>query len=168
MRMRTRRALAALPLALALAACAAPAENTGVASTSSGKPSASAPTDRRDAQLKFAQCMREHGVTMKDPEPNGAISIETRQGEEQKVNKAQQACKGFMDAAVGDSKGKPDQKMLDQLLKFAQCMREHGIDMKDPSPDGRVDIDIPRGTPEQKVHEVQQACKKFAPDGFPT
>ncbi|WP_431900912.1 hypothetical protein [Nonomuraea sp. bgisy101] len=181
MRMRTRRALAALPpvLVLALAACGAPAGGTGASSGTGGdrggdtaKPAASAsaaaPTDRREAQLKFAQCMREHGVTMKDPEPNGAISVQTRKGEEQKVGKAQQACKHFMEAAVGDSKGKPDPEMLDQLVAFARCMREHGIDMKDPSPDGRVDIDIPRGTPERKVQEVQRACKEFAPEGFPS
>ncbi|RCG31378.1 hypothetical protein DQ384_11770 [Sphaerisporangium album] len=166
--------LAAAPLVLALAACGAPAGDDGVASVSSGtaaptaSASASAPTDPREAQLKFAQCMREHGVAMKDPEPNGGIRIEGRKGEEDKIAKAQQACKHFMDAAIGDKLGKPDQKQLDRMLKFAQCMREHGIPMEDPGPDGRVMINIPPGTPEEKVKAAHAACKEFEPGGGPS
>ncbi|WP_433418491.1 hypothetical protein ACQP1V_02690 [Microtetraspora malaysiensis] len=170
--MRMRCALVALPLALTLAGCGAADKSDGVAGANStaATPAASpsAPVDRREAELKFAECMRERGVDVPDPGPGGGISIKSGKGAEQKVAKAQQACKHFMDAAVGDG-GKQgiDQKELDALVKFAQCMRDHGIDMKDPAPDGRVDIDIPQGTPQQKVEAAQQACKQFAPGGFP-
>jgi hypothetical protein len=172
MNVRPKLAAAPLALALALAACGAPATDDGVASASSGtaKPtaSASAPVDRREAQLKFAQCMREHGVSMQDPDPNGRVEIKAGKGEEAKVNTAQQACAHFLQAAIGDSARKPDQKTLDQGLKFAQCMREHGIDMKDPGPDGRIDIRIQEGTSEQKVNDAQEACKEFQPGGSPS
>ncbi|WP_113702110.1 hypothetical protein, partial [Nonomuraea lactucae] len=135
--------------------------------SATGSATGSAPADRREAQLKFAQCMREHGVDMKDPEPDGAIRIQGRKGEAQKVEQAQQACKHFMEAAVGDRKGKPDQEMQDRALKFAQCMREHGVDMKDPGPDGRIEIGVKPGTPEEKVNAAHEACKEFGPGGGP-
>ncbi|MEU8245695.1 hypothetical protein [Nonomuraea sp. NPDC048916] len=168
--MNVRPALAALPLILALAACGgAPAKNDGVASAGNGTATptasagASAPVDRNEAQLKFAQCMREHGVQMKDPDGKGMIRIESRKGEEQKVDKAHQACKHFMDAAMGDKAGKPDPKERDRLLKYAQCMREHGIHMEDPSADGKIELNIPQGTPQDKVDKTMEACKEFAP-----
>ncbi|GIH78436.1 hypothetical protein [Planobispora longispora] len=177
--MKVRLLMAAVPLALALplAGCGAPAESSGVASadggtaTSAASPSASASasasTDPREAALKFAQCMREHGVDMEDPGADGAIRIKAK-GKGEKIQEAQEACKHFMDAAVGDRAGKPDQKTLDQGIKFAQCMREHGIPMKDPGADGKMMIQIPQGTSEEKVEEAQEACKEFQPGGGPS
>ncbi|MBE1565223.1 hypothetical protein [Nonomuraea africana] len=158
----------ALPMALALTACGAPAEGGGVAGANGGTAapasSSAAPTDPREAELKFAQCMREHGVDMPDPEPGGGIRIETRKGEEQKSEKAQKACQQFLRAAVGDpGKTKPDQKKLDETLKWVQCMRENGADMPDPSPDGRVELSWPQGTSEQKIKKIEEACNEFAP-----
>lgn len=158
--MRLRSTLAVPVLAFALAACGSPAAN-------SAQPTASASGDAREAAgLKFAQCMREHGVDMQDPKPGEGIRIMARKGEEQKVQKAQEACKQFMKGAVGEKGKGIDPKEHDKMLKFAQCMREHGIYMPDPSSDGRVEINIPAGTPESKVKEAQQACKEFAPGGL--
>ncbi|MDF2711315.1 hypothetical protein ACWGH8_03825 [Nonomuraea muscovyensis] len=170
--MNMRPLLATAVLAVALTACGAPAErDDGVAGAGGAKPSAttsasaSAPADRREAQLKFAQCMREHGVDMDDPAPDGAIRIKAGRDDKGKVDEAQRACKHFMEAAVGELHGKPDKEALDQVLKFAQCMRQHGIPMKDPSSDGRIEINIPRGTPEEKVKAAHEACKDFEPGG---
>jgi hypothetical protein len=176
----TGRTLLVLPLAclgLVRAGCGAPAREDGVASaggataaptaSSSASSSASAPTDPREAQLKFAQCMREHGVEMDDPEPGGGIRIRSRAGDGQKVEQAQQACKHFMEAAIGDGSRKPGKEQLDRGLKFAQCMREHGIDMPDPAADGRIEVRIKPGTPEEKVNAAHEACKEFQPGGGP-
>ncbi|MFG1686401.1 hypothetical protein ACGFNP_39985 [Nonomuraea sp. NPDC049269] len=170
--MRIRLLLAVPVLALALTACGAKAGEGDVASASgstaspavSNSSSASASTDRQAAGLKFAQCMREHGVDMPDPEPNGPVAIQQRPGEEQKVQKAQDACKQFMQAAVGEKGKGLDPQKRDLLVKFAQCMRQHGIDMPDPTADGRVELNVPQGTPEQKVKDAQAACKQFAGD----
>ncbi|GGK68463.1 hypothetical protein Sme01_13630 [Sphaerisporangium melleum] len=159
-----------LTTALTLAGCGAPAPGAGVARASGGEPPAASPSasmSRRDAQLRFAQCMREHGVDMKDPAPDGPIRIESRKGDQRKVGEAQEACRHFMEAAVGDRMGKIDQRELDGLLKFARCMREHGIPMADPSADGRIEISVPPDTPEAKVKAAQEACKEFAPGNGP-
>ncbi len=42
-------------------------------------------------------------------------------------------------------------------LAYAKCMREHGIDMADPV-NGRIELNIEPGTPEEKVEEAQEAC----------
>ncbi|MDP9862821.1 MULTISPECIES: hypothetical protein [Streptosporangium] len=165
------RLLLAVPiLALALAGCGAETggggvvgANGGTARSTASDPS-SAPTGKREAALKFAQCMREHGVDMPDPEPGGPIAIQERKGEERKVQKAQEACKQFMQAAVGEKGQGIDAKERDMLVKLAQCMRQHGIDMLDPGADGRIEINVPAGTPEQKVKDAHEACKQFSAD----
>jgi hypothetical protein len=64
--------------------------------------------------------------------------------------------------ASASSSAPADQR--ETALKFAQCMRQHGIDMPDPSADGRIDVNVPPGTPEQKVKEAHEACKEFSAD----
>ncbi|GAA3619806.1 hypothetical protein GCM10022419_126780 [Nonomuraea rosea] len=163
----------AVPLmAVALTACGATAEDGGVAgasgntATSSAPASsaASAPADQREAALKFAQCMREHGVDMPDPEPGGPIAIQERAGDGEKAKKAQEACKQFLQAAVGEQGKGIDPGERDMLVKLAQCMRQHGIDMPDPGADGKVEINVPAGTPEEKVKQAHEACKEFSAD----
>ncbi|GAA3192632.1 hypothetical protein [Nonomuraea roseoviolacea] len=172
--MNVRPLLAAVCAAAALTACAAEAPaSDGVASAggATASPGASAAAtaslDPRSAQLKFAQCMREHGIEMDDPEPGGGIRIKSKKGDEAKMQEAQKACGHFMENAVGKLNGKMDPKARDQALKFAQCMREHGIDMKDPSTDGRIEISVRPGTPEEKVEAAHKACKEFEPGGGP-
>ncbi|MFI6743102.1 hypothetical protein ACIBI9_60315 [Nonomuraea sp. NPDC050451] len=65
-------------------------------------------------------------------------------------------------SAPASSSAPTDQR--EAALKFAQCMREHGVDMPDPSADGKIEINVPPGTPEQKVKEAHEACKEFSAD----
>ncbi len=57
-------ALAALALAHAVSACGGAGNGAGA----SDPPKAA---DRREGALEFAQCMRERGIEMPDPEPGG-------------------------------------------------------------------------------------------------
>ncbi|MEU4696839.1 hypothetical protein [Nonomuraea dietziae] len=167
--MRTRLVLASLPLLLLTACGSAPtttevASADGTAKSGSAKPSPSATVDRAEAQLKFAQCMRENGVDMADPDPNGGIRIEAKKdgADQGLMDKAMKACKEHLDGAIGD-KAAQDPKRRDQMLKFAQCMREHGVDMPDPSADGMVKMTMPKGSSEATVKAAQEACKELAP-----
>ncbi|WP_433351786.1 hypothetical protein ACQP25_02235 [Microtetraspora malaysiensis] len=167
--MKIRLLAAAAPLALALAACGtASSGDDGIASAGGGasgpesSPSASATLDRHEAQLKFAQCMREHGVDMADPDTSGAIRIEMPKGMDKgKADAAMKECQPLMEQAVGDKAKAPDPATRDRMVKFAQCMREHGVDMPDPS-GGGIKMVVPEGG-EQKLKEAQEACKEFAP-----
>jgi uncharacterized protein (DUF305 family) len=169
------RLLPAVPLLLlGLAGCgnAAPAD-VGIASAAKGTatPSASASAtstasaaDRQEAGLKFAQCMREHGVDMEDPGAEGGIRIRTKNGDGGKTEKAMQACQHFMKDVVGDKGGPMDAAARDKMVKFAQCMRQHGIDMPDPGADGAFKVRVKKGE-EAQMDKAQTACKEYAP-GF--
>ncbi|HEX4812829.1 MAG TPA: hypothetical protein VFV66_08765 [Nonomuraea sp.] len=137
-----RRTLIATALLAALAAgCGGQAGSTGVASVAidPARPAATpTPTTTADAAeqgRKFAQCMREHGIPMDDPDAKGGggIRLVDEDIDKEKLKRAAEACRGhapFMDRKLGD----PAQ--IEQLRQFAQCMREHGVDMPDPAPDG--------------------------------
>ncbi|MBP2707962.1 hypothetical protein JOL79_29695 [Microbispora sp. RL4-1S] len=166
--------LGALALAFALAGCAggAPADDGiahagGAAASAAPSGTASAPVDRHEAQLKFAQCMREHGVDMPDPGPDGNVRIMGRKGETGKIDDAMKVCEHFMRDAVGDKLGKLDPQAYDQAVKFAQCMREHGVDVADPKPGEGVRIKLKGPDGEQKMKEAQGACKEYAPGRKP-
>ncbi len=171
MRPRWFSPLAALALAgLTLTACggAQSQAGDGVASVSTGSAapsaaaSASAPVDRREAALKFAQCMRENGVEVPDPGPDGGIRITNRSGDGAKTEKALKECEPLTKGAVGNGSGPVDQKRHDQLVKYAQCMRENGVDMPDPKPGGPIQLRIPRDQ-EGKAKKAMEACKDLAP-----
>ncbi|GII96917.1 hypothetical protein [Sinosporangium siamense] len=169
--MKIRLLLATSISALALTACGATPDVVKVASasgTAAPAPMASSaapPADKNEAALKFAECMRGQGVDMPDPEPNSPITIQERAGERDKVKKAQEACKQFLQASVGEQGQQAvDPKQRDTLLKLARCMREQGIEMPDPAADGKVEINIPPGTPEQKVKEAHEACRQHSAD----
>jgi hypothetical protein len=50
--------------------------------------------------------------------------------------------------------------------KFAQCMRDHGVDMADPAADGgRITIKIPRGADKAKTDKAMEACRSLGPAG---
>jgi hypothetical protein len=105
-----------------------------------------APEDIQEAMLAFTECMRDHGIDMPDPDVTGdgggmAIAIEGELDDEQ-FQEAQEACEPLMANARADLDMDPEEQaeMQAQMLEFAACMREHGIDMADPvfSDDGRV------------------------------
>ncbi|MEV0390549.1 hypothetical protein [Nonomuraea sp. NPDC050643] len=175
--MNARLLLAAVPLALALAACGgARAQDDGVVSagggTGSATPSAtpsvtpsatpSATMDPQEAALKFAQCMREHGVDMPDPQ-GGRIQLKIPEGmDRKKVDKANEACKPIMESAVRD-RGTPDPRDYDQMVKYAQCMREQGVDMPDPKPGEGFSLRL-KGD-KGRLETARKACERHRP-GF--
>jgi hypothetical protein len=120
-------------VAAVLAACALTLAACGGGSDSGGGTS---PAARDEAGLEFASCMREHGVDMPDPEPGGGILIG---GPGSKVDpsspvtkRAMAACQGKIEAAAPKPTPGQEEELKEQALSFAQCMREHGVDMPDP------------------------------------
>ena len=137
-----------------------------------------------DAMLAFARCMREHGIDMPDPDTaggGGAVTIGGGPGsdksqmdaEMQKFQDADKACREVLgDAAPQKPSPKQQQEMQDQALAFSRCMREHGVNMPDPSFDGEghVTMKIEDGSgldpSDPKFEAAQQACgSAFGPKG---
>ena len=103
--------------------------------TSSGDTDAD--LDPEDAMLKFAQCMREHGVDMPDPEPGGGVSINGEGLSREQMEAAQSACQKWMDMAEPEDGGHElTEEEKQSFLDMAACMRERGYDFPDPEFDG--------------------------------
>jgi hypothetical protein len=121
--------------------------------------------------LKWAQCMRQHGVNVADPQ-NGTIRIQATGGPDgsgqQQLQAATEACKQYQPNG-GQSSGPPSQQALDSATKFAQCMRDHGIPMQDPQVSGGGIRIGGGGGPNaidpnsDQFKQAQQACQRFMP-----
>ncbi|MGI5490156.1 hypothetical protein [Microtetraspora malaysiensis] len=154
---------------LALAGCGSETAGTTVASISksSGKPAASAsPTGSADPQeqgRKFAQCMRDHGVEMQDPDPNGGggMVMTGKQGDKDKIKKAADACRAY--SPFGE-RGEARPEDVERLRVFAQCIRDNGVDMPDPDANGQMvggNADLKPDDPKMKA--AIEACRDKMP-----
>jgi hypothetical protein len=117
--------------------------------------------------LKYAQCMRDHGVDMPDPDPNGGLSIQIGAGDKAKFGAAQEACKSML--PNGGVPPTPSAEDLEKARQFAQCMRDHGVtDFPDPDPNaggirinGDANSDLNPDNPTFKA--AQEACNSLMP-----
>jgi hypothetical protein len=145
---RLRRARVAVVITatagLALvAACGASPSSTG----SAGSPNAAGATSTAAQAVAYTQCMRSHGV----PEYPGPDSS----GQLQKIGSGQQV--GVSDAQLNTASNAcqslwpyqgltatQQQQELTDMVKFAQCMRSHGVPtLPDPvATDGKVEFVI--------------------------
>jgi hypothetical protein len=144
--------VASAVLVLGLAGCSA-ANNNGVASVKQPSASSSASSngstkklstkDLVAAGIKFATCMRAHGVQMNDPKVNNGGGLQISVGgnvPKDKMDAAQKACQKYLPVQNGPSGNNPQARA--DLLKYSQCMRSHGVkNFPDPSADGGIQLD---------------------------
>jgi len=127
---RTLRPLVALAtVALIGAGCSSgSAENGTTSTTSSG---ADKQLSARDKAVKFAECIRAHGVT-DFPDPNEKNQFQYGVSVTPAVwTKATTACKDLQPPGTLSAKRTPKQQSAS--LRFAQCVRDHGVkDFPDP------------------------------------
>lgn len=186
----TSRRIAVLAVAAAglFAACGgsgddgADVASAGTATTTadSGDGSSDEPSeaDREEALLEYAQCMRDNGIDMPDPqsgEEGGVAIVIGEEGEEppssdemaemdEKMAAAEEACGDLLENAQGTIEVDPEQQaeMREQMLNFAQCMRDHGIDYPDPvfEDNGRVTNKMTPtpGVDDEKMQAAQDEC----------
>ena len=169
----TKRFLAAplVGLALLVAACGGEDEQgPGVATangdqtTTTGKSRSSGKTDPHAASLAYVRCLRANGVDMPDPDPDGMLQIAPGSAipDQDQMESLDSLCKAEREALQG-SLGEPDKDFQDKALKMSRCMREHGIDMPDPTPNpgGGATINLGEDqldSPEFK--KAQATCSK--------
>jgi hypothetical protein len=107
----------------------------------------------QDAALAYAECMREHGIDMPDPEFSGEGGVSIRGGPDdgsgagpgdEEFDAAEEACSPIMEDALPDLQLSPEEQAerQDQMVAVAECMRDKGHDMPDPEvgDDGSVRI----------------------------
>jgi hypothetical protein len=155
---RTLGPLAALAvLAVTFAGCGN--GSVGIAKTT---------TSIHEPAVKFAECMRDHGVgDFPDPGPSGSYTIDwVVNGSSLNPNSA--AFKRAIDACrnlepPGFTGPKVTPKQTAARLEFAQCMRENGVpDFPDPTQDGPlVDTNrIPSSSTTSGMSALNAAMRK--------
>jgi hypothetical protein len=116
----------------------ATASSTGTASSASSTGTASSAGSGADKKLtkqekavKFAECMRANGVPhFPDPDTKGAVNFGVDVTREVWL-KAVDACKALKPPGALSSKRTPKEQSAS--LRFAQCVRDHGVkDFPDP------------------------------------
>jgi hypothetical protein len=137
-------------------------------------PSASREKQAREAGLQYAQCMREHGIDMPDPVAGQrGIRLSLPEGASPaKAKAADAACSKYLKKIKSQPMSEEQQKKFrDAALANARCMREHGIDMPDPTfgPNGEASIKMRKGSggvdpDDSRFQEAQKACEKLLPD----
>jgi len=135
-----RLTMAALLLsALALTGCGSD-DSGGNDIASAGGTGSSAPEaggeepDQDEMGVKFAQCMRENGVDMPDPEPGKGIQLKVGPDTpKETVDAALEACREFNPQEKGGGKADPEREAA--FRDYAQCMRDNGVEaFPDPEP----------------------------------
>jgi hypothetical protein len=117
------------------------------------------PRDARDkafdGALKFARCMRDHGIAMPDPTRSGGGIVQKIGGpgrkdggpDSPKMKAADTACAKYRELGGGQA---PDPaqmaKQRDAFVAYARCMRGKGIEMPDPKVSGNgIQMSLGRG-----------------------
>jgi hypothetical protein len=160
---RRRCAVLAAPAAtLLLAACGG--------GSNGDNPAADRPNDAK--RLAFAACLRRAGVAVTE---NGRGGFDIRVSSsiaEARMKRIERDCSRKTGGGPGGGRqATPEQKaqFLDQALRFARCMRAHGVDMMDPKADRhgiQIGIKGSSGDPDSPVfRRAQGACGSLNPKG---
>ena len=130
-------ALAVIAVVALISACGASAPNGTTGSSAANNPGANA-----HKAVTFAKCMRSNGVSkFPDPGASDKLTIDaiangsSLDTSTPAFRQAISACKALEPAGFMGSKRSSQQQ--DAALKFAQCIRAHGVkDFPDPIPNG--------------------------------
>jgi hypothetical protein len=171
---RTTLIALALPL-LVLAGCAGGTTPQVASAAGTGAPVAPAASegpapaeDLQERALQFAQCMRDHGVDMPDPQFDGdrvGITIGGAPGDQAKIEEAQQACEQYA-PGIGGGGGELDPETAEQMRAYAQCMRDNGVpEFPDPGSGGlQVRVGGPDGLDPEAMEAAEEACRDLRPE----
>jgi hypothetical protein len=173
---RLRRAAFAaaglIVVGLLVTACGGGSSSPGVASAGSSTTSpashSSPGSTTRAGALAYSRCMRSHGVpNFPDPDSQGRIQIQgsgsLADPNNPQIQAAMAACKSLLPSA-----GTPAQQRKDlaKALKFAHCMRSHGVpSFPDPTPAGSGHTSPSGSMPDSNSPQFRaatQACRSLA------
>ncbi len=95
---------------------------------SSGKPSGSSDASNESVGIKYADCMRSHGVpNFPDPGPGGGVQIGAGINPQSPAfQSAQSKCSSLM-PGPGGGPAPASEALKVRMLREAQCMRAHGL-----------------------------------------
>jgi hypothetical protein len=148
-----------------LAGCSASGGSGAATTTTSGQQAAAA------VLREFVRCARANGMpNLPDLrlDSNGQVSVP--EGTPEPPKSVERACRSIWErlpASASGAQGRPPADMQ-ALLRFARCMREHGMaDFPDPKPDGRFPLPPSMQRVQGKTPgflRAMQVCRQLNPD----
>jgi hypothetical protein len=135
--------------ALVLAACGG--DGSSGASASGGG-------SEEETQLEFAECMRAQGVEVEDPKPGESLTI--GDDGDPATKKAIANCDRRLGISGQELSPEEDEEFKEGWLAFAKCVREHGVDMADPTFRGNGKVLLDRtATASPAFESAREACQ---------
>jgi hypothetical protein len=120
------------------------------------------------ASLKFSRCMREHGIDIPDPDAQGRMKVTPNSGfnpanPSPQAKRAQKACSKYLGS--GSFSRADLRKLQESALRFARCMRAHGVRFPDPKfSQGELMLGGPDINPtDPRVAAANKACQGLLP-----
>jgi hypothetical protein len=161
--LRPAALLAAVASSGLLAACGGSGTSTNAA--------ASVEANREQRLLRFAKCLREHGVDISTPAAGGRIRVQSKaEISPQRFEAARNACREYAPADKLELTPQERVEREEAVRKFAKCMREHGIELEAKTAEGgaAIGIHVGRGeggpNPESPTFQAaQKACQSYLP-----
>ncbi|WP_258572286.1 hypothetical protein [Actinomadura parmotrematis] len=148
------RIIATVPIALCLSLAAACGGGGGRTGASSASPTANV----QDKGVQYAQCLRQHGLDVKDPEPGKGLMLTLKGVPKDVVDKAMEACRQY--DPMAEQSGAVDPKMEENGRKYAACMRQHGVEkFPDPQPGQRGIRITPEVGEDPDFAKADQTCR---------
>ena len=173
---RPWRSIGLLVILVVIAAAFGATASAQVATLGSPAPEASAapaspPPDGQSALLAWASCMRDNGIEMDDPrfgldgELVGGLGKdgagEQADTKDEVYQLAIEACADHIAAFKAPADLEQQVERTEQLLAWATCMREQGVDIPDPEADGTfTDPDWKRDLKGGAYAEATETCRE--------
>jgi hypothetical protein len=108
--------------------------------------------------LKYAKCLRDNGLDVKDPAPGEGIQVENK-GDPHQADAALKACEDV--APPAQSKG-DEAAEREGMLAYAKCMRDNGVEkFADPKQGEGVDIG-PEVAQDPDFKQAEEECEDVA------
>jgi hypothetical protein len=164
-RLRGGRAAVAVGLGVVLLAGCSAAGGSAATTTTSGQQAAAA------VLREFVRCARANGMpNLPDLRlgSNGQVSIP--EGTPEPPKSVERACRSVWERLPASARGDTERPPADMqaLLRYARCMREHGMaDFPDPQADGRFPLPPSMRPPAGKTPtflRATRACRQLNPN----
>jgi hypothetical protein len=167
--------IAAASLALPVAALGSSTSSTSPGGTTNARASALVRSTTTQQALAYSRCMRSHGVpNFPDPGSNGAFPKVAPQQlgvSSSQFQAAQNHCRYLLPNGGSGASQTQVQQLMSGMLKFAQCMRSHGVsNWPDPvidaggNPEFYLDGKVNQNSPQisSKIHGCLHWLPSFA------
>ncbi|MFC4563790.1 hypothetical protein ACFO4E_18170 [Nocardiopsis mangrovi] len=147
----TAYAAATVFAGLLLTGCGATGGSEEGSGGSAGGVTGASSADREEALLEYTECMRDNGVDMPDPDPDGGALEALEMNETTEA--ALEECEDLMPV---NPDAPSEEEQHERALALAECMRENGIDVPDPQPGQGLQLTQGDGSDEQR--EASAEC----------